>query len=343
MNRYRAVIIGTGRIASLLERDPLRGKPHTHAAWYRHHPGIDLVAGADINPEHLQAFGKDWGIPQAHLFADYRDMLEAVKPDIVSICAYAPQRFEMIQDAVQSGARGLWIEKAIACSIQEAEALQELLLKSGVKAIVDHPRRFNPAYRAVRRIITEQTLGELLTVTCMMSGNLIHTGTHAFDMLNYWCGEMTGAIGWLERPLPASGPVEDCGGNGHIIFNSGIHAFIAGPARTYYIFRFDLAFSRGRILIGNDIQKVLLPGPSKLYSGFTELFESADYKLWEPAPQPMVYDLISALESGVEPTSSVSNAIKAFKMGLALFQSQRERNRLVGHADLDKSLRILSI
>ncbi len=121
MARYRAAIIGTGRIASLLERDPLRSKPSSHAGWYRQHPDIELVAGADIDPECLQAFGADWAISSAMLFADYREMLECTKPDLVSICAYAPQRLEMIGASVQAGARGLWIEKAIACSIREAE------------------------------------------------------------------------------------------------------------------------------------------------------------------------------------------------------------------------------
>ena len=43
--RLRAAIIGTGRIGSALERDPLRTKPHTHAGWYVSHPHI-LLSGA---------------------------------------------------------------------------------------------------------------------------------------------------------------------------------------------------------------------------------------------------------------------------------------------------------
>ena len=123
MTRYRAAIIGTGRIGSLLERDPLRSKPHTHAGWYRQHPDIELVAGADTDRERLQQFGLDWAIPEAQLFTDYQVMLERVRPDLVSICAYAPQRLEMCAACIHAGARGLWIEKAIACSIEEAHGL----------------------------------------------------------------------------------------------------------------------------------------------------------------------------------------------------------------------------
>ena len=48
-------------------------------------PRIALVAGADTDGEHLSAFGDDWGIPRDHLFADYRTMLERIRPDIVSV------------------------------------------------------------------------------------------------------------------------------------------------------------------------------------------------------------------------------------------------------------------
>jgi len=343
MSSYRAAVIGTGRIASLLERDPLRAKPHSHAAWYRHHPDIELLAGADIDNARLEAFGRDWGIPDSHLFTDYRLMLDRIRPDLVSICAYAPQRLEMVEACIRAGARGLWIEKAIACSLREALLIQELLRQSGAKAIVNQPRRTDAAYRAVRRIIDERALGDLLSVTCIMSGYLIHTGTHAYDMLHYWCGEMIGALGWLERESPPEGPILDCGGNGHILFKNGVHALVVANTRDYYIFQFDLAFTKGRIQIGNDIRKVLVPGASRNYSGFEELFEVEGFELSDPYPWPMVYDLIRSLETGSDPAMSVFNAIEAFRMGLALFQSHREGHGLVRPEDLNETLRLESV
>jgi predicted dehydrogenase len=195
----------------------------------------------------------------------------------------------------------------------------------------------------VKRIIDDHVLGDLIGVTCMMSGSLIHTGSHTYDMLHFWCGEMVGAVGWLERPAPRDGPIIDCGGSGHMVFQNGVHAYIVGHTRDYYIFQFDLAFTQGRIQIGNDICQVLRPQPSKLYSGFEELFVDSGFVLDDPYPHPMVYDLIHALEANAEPVMSVTNAITAFKMGLALFQSDREGHRLIEPADLDPTLRIESI
>jgi predicted dehydrogenase len=195
----------------------------------------------------------------------------------------------------------------------------------------------------VKRIITEGPLGKLVAVTCMMSGSLIHTGTHAYDILQFWCGSFTGAAGWLEIPQPKSGPIRDCGGSGFIAFAGGAHAFIMGSTRDYYIFQFDLAFTRGRIQIGNDVCRVLRPAPSRLYTGFEELFEVPDFSLNDPYPRPMVYDLVHAIETGVSTEMSLDNAISAFRAGLALFQSDREGHRFVTPEELDRSLWIESI
>ncbi len=70
----------------------------------------------------------------------------------------------MIRESIGAGARGLWIEKAIACSLAETEILQQLLQSSGTKAIVDHPRRTDPAYRAVKRIIAPGELDPTLRI-----------------------------------------------------------------------------------------------------------------------------------------------------------------------------------
>ena len=101
-DRLCAAIIGTGRIGSSLERDPLRTKPHTHAGWYVSHPHILLTAGADTNPERLRAFGDDWGLPEERLFDRYPEMLAAVRPDLVTVCAYAPEREAMARAALDA-------------------------------------------------------------------------------------------------------------------------------------------------------------------------------------------------------------------------------------------------
>ena len=288
--RYRAAIIGTGRIASLLERDPLRSKPHTHAAHYRSHPQTDLVAGCDLDSERLTMFGDDWDIAAEHLYGDHRTMLERERPDIVSVCAYAPDRLAMCRDALEAGARGLWIEKAVACSVDEAREIDRLVRATGAAAIVDHPRRADARYRAVARWIRDETFGTLEAIHVLFSGHLIHTGTHAWDLLLDWCGPWARVQATLDadhdegahgsdgrtarqpRFLPQTADaIRDRGGRARIVFANGVEAFVSGGAKAYFVFQFDLVFSRGRVRIGNDVWEVTTPAESPRYSGFLEL------------------------------------------------------------------------
>jgi predicted dehydrogenase len=366
--RVRAAIIGTGRIASRLEKDPLRAKPSTHAGWYAAHPRVDLVAGADTDQAALAEFSGDWAVPAAHCYGDYREMLWRERPDVVSVCAYAPERVEMCEAAIAAGARGLWIEKAVACSLDEARRLEAALAGQGVTAVVDQPRRGDPRYRAVRRVVAEERLGRLETVHAVFSGHFLHTGTHAWDVLRFWCGQWDGVTAWLEsgragsadgRVLdtaghlsgvepgdsgPADGPV-DRGGQAVVRFSSGTRAFVSGCRKRFFVFQFDLLFEGGRLQVGNDVWLAWAPAPSPRYTGFVELapgpageWLTAD----EQPPRSMLDDLLHCLDTGDPPLMSVRHAVAALELGLAAFQSDATGHVEVLRGSVDPALRIVS-
>ncbi|MBK1880417.1 Gfo/Idh/MocA family protein [Pelagicoccus mobilis] len=333
-------IIGTGRIGSSLEKDPLRSPGSSHAGCYHLHPDVKLVAGADTDPETLATFGQDWTLDRSRLYADYREMLAAEKPDIASICAYAPERLEMSLAALETGAKGLWLEKALGCSIADGEAIQAALLKHSATAVVDYPRRARAPFRKIRKLIEEQTFGRLQSVTCHMTHQLIHTGTHAYDVLRYWCGEALSVSGKLESPPNPNEAIEDQGGQATIQFENGTVAFVSAYRKRYYIFQFDLIFDQARILIGNDIEKVYLPAPSKLYTGFKELFPEDNYDWGPNYPRDMIAELIHALNTGETPLFSVANAIESLRIALAIFDSHQQNGRAITPSEVDPNLKI---
>jgi predicted dehydrogenase len=340
----RAVIIGTGRIGSALERDPLRTKPHTHAGWYVSHPHILLSGGADTNPDRLRDFGDDWGMPPDRLFAAYPDLLAAVAPDLVSVCAYAPDRVEMALAALAAGARGLWLEKAVATSVASARMLRDAAAAAGASVVVNHPRTQDPQYRAVRRLIEDGTLGRLESVHALFSGRLIHTGTHAWEVLESWCGP------WAEvRTWPDVGPVDadepegtDISGRVHVRFENGVDAFVSGGRKSYFIFQFDLIFARGRVVLGNDVNQVHVTGPSPRYSGFVELAETA-WRLDGPGGPPLVALLADAVRRGVPDLTSLDAAIGALALGIAAVQAGARPGVAVTPATLDPAFVVDSV
>ncbi len=336
----RSCIIGTGRIASTLEKDPLRPAGCTHAGSYAKAPDVQLVAGADTDPDALKAFGEDWEIPPEHLYSSYQDLFSKEAIDIASICAYAPQRMEMALAALESGAKGLWLEKALGCSIAEGEAIQAALKKNKAAAVVDYPRRARAPFRKIKEFIDTETYGRLQSVTCHMTHQLIHTGTHAYDVLRYWCGEALCVSGKLENGYDEEKAIKDQGGHATIEFSNGTVAFVSAYRKKYYIFQFDLVFDNARILIGNDISKVYLPDTSKLYTGFKELFEEPQYDWGAAYPRDMIPELIHSMQTGEEALYSVQNAIEALRIALAIFASDNAGGKAIAPSDVDPALKI---
>jgi predicted dehydrogenase len=364
---YRAAIIGTGRIGSLLERDPLRPRPHTHAGWYTADARTTIAAACDVDAERLAAFGTDWSVPSERLYGDYRLMLERERPDVVSVCAYAVDRTPMCLAALQAGARGLWIEKAVACAVDDAESLARAVTATGAVAVVDHPRRLEPRYRAVDRWVRQTTFGALETVHVLFSGHVVHTGTHAWDLLLAWCGPWCRVEATLDsasheaaasgddhdrdeadvaRYTAALGPGErDRGGRARIVFESGVEAFVTGGAKSYFVFQCDLVCTRGRIRIGNDVWEVLAPAESPRYTGYRELapIDAAAHMIAaDHRPSSVLGELLEAMSTGTPGALSIDAATDALALGVAVMQAGLT-GRPVTPATLDRSLRIASI
>src|SRR5688500_1335256 len=93
---YRAAIVGCGRIADTIEDEIETAPgwqllPFSHAGAYLRSSRTRLVAAADPHEERRAALGRRRGVSEDHLYADYREMLERERPEVVSVCV--PTRF----------------------------------------------------------------------------------------------------------------------------------------------------------------------------------------------------------------------------------------------------------
>ncbi|CCG53087.1 Putative oxidoreductase [Flavobacterium indicum GPTSA100-9 = DSM 17447] len=79
------------------------------------------------------------------------DTMEALiaAVDVVDIVTPTLQHFECAKLAIEAG-KHIFIEKPIANTVEEAEAIIALANKHGVKGQVGHVERFNPAFTAVK-------------------------------------------------------------------------------------------------------------------------------------------------------------------------------------------------
>lgn len=130
---YRAAVIACGRISG------------AHASGYKAN-NIDIVACADIKREALNVFGDRFGVPPERRYIDYNEMLDKVRPDIVSVCSLHHLHASMTVDASKYKPSAIFCEKPIALSLGEADAMIDACNKSNTMLIIGHQRRFAPQY-----------------------------------------------------------------------------------------------------------------------------------------------------------------------------------------------------
>ena len=107
----------------------------------------ELVGFYDPSKENAQKVSKEFGF---HAFNSIEELIEAV--DVVDIVTPTLSHFECAKNAIEKG-RHIFIEKPIAKTILEAEAIKTLASQYHVKGQVGHVERFNPAFTAVKDMI----------------------------------------------------------------------------------------------------------------------------------------------------------------------------------------------
>ncbi len=348
---YKAVVIGCGRKGSKIDEEKrwmtnYDRTPCSHASAYLALPQVELVAGADINPQALEDFGRRWGV--THLYTDYREMLAQEKPDIVSVTTHAILHAECTIAAAEAGAKGIICEKAMATSLEECDAMISACRKSGTKLLINHPRRYHPTYRKAKELLDSGAIGRLTTMFGAIYTALIHNGTHLFDMFRYFAGEPDWLVATRESPQGG-----DPGGLGMIHFSSGVYAF--ADIATMQGFELQLLGTEGRIVIhsyreGLEIWRYQYPeappegrewfqfGPNK--KAQVEVIPGD-----ETTPPPMqwaVLDLIQAIEEDRDPLSRGEDGRAALMMGLAFHVSANQGCCRIPLPLEDRTLRVES-
>ena len=128
-------------------------------------PETEIVAVSDPDAKALSSRLKGLGVTAG--FADYREMLEKVRPDIVSI---APRKIahhhEMAMAAAKSGAKGIYMEKPFCRTLAEADEIIAACEKSGVRLALAHRNRYHPVLPTVAALVKDGRIGRLLEIRC---------------------------------------------------------------------------------------------------------------------------------------------------------------------------------
>jgi predicted dehydrogenase len=156
--------------------------PLAHAEAIAAHPGLELVAVADVDAEAAARAAEAHGAPR--WYTEPLAMLAEAEPDVLCIATRTPGRAALIEAAVAAGVRALHVEKPLCNSMAELVRLEALFAKDSVHMTWGAIRRLMRPYQAALAEALGGRHGALLEAQVHMgAGALFWTHPHSFDLL----------------------------------------------------------------------------------------------------------------------------------------------------------------
>jgi predicted dehydrogenase len=152
-----------------------------HAQAYSRHPDVDFVAVCDLNGERAREIAAKYS---ARSFtSDYRELL--ANPEIAAVSVATPDHLHRdIAVACAEAGKHLLVEKPLATTVDDAEAVVAAAERNGVRLMVDFHNRVNPPMVAAREAIRRGEIGTPAYVYARLS----NTTMIATEMLR-WAGQ----------------------------------------------------------------------------------------------------------------------------------------------------------
>lgn len=163
-------------------------------------PGAQVTACSDLQAERLQAVARL--APGVKMFQDHRRMLAESELDAAIIATPASAHRQIAEDCLAAGLH-LLVEKPLASTSADAEAITEAAAQAGRVLMVGHTFLFNPAVRRIKRYIEDGELGRILYLSFTRTGlgpirqdvnALWDLAPHDVSMLRYWLDADPGEI-----------------------------------------------------------------------------------------------------------------------------------------------------
>src|SRR5206468_4000590 len=126
---------------------------------FSNRPNVEVVALTDPDSEGRAKTAAHIGAPRS--YADYREMLEKERPNLVSIAMrQSDQHHAVALAALKTGAH-IYCEKPFVTAPNESDELLAEADKRGLKIAVAHTMRMTPLMVPLKQAIAEGQIGEV--------------------------------------------------------------------------------------------------------------------------------------------------------------------------------------
>ncbi|MCC6233312.1 MAG: Gfo/Idh/MocA family oxidoreductase [Verrucomicrobiales bacterium] len=308
--------------------------------------GIVLVAVADPDDAGRERARARTGALRA--YADYRELLARERPKLVSVAMrHADQHRDIVEACLKAGAH-VYLEKPLARSAAESDAMLALAVRLGLKLAVAHTMRMAPAVVRLREAVQGGRLGEVREIRAFGKQDsraggedMMVLGTHLFDLCRLWVGDPI----WVSGRVLLGGRAVVVGDRrrvkddvgwvaGDQVFASfgfpgGVHGTFTSDAKLREStghWGLEIHGTRAVARLMCDLNPTALVREAGTWktSGRTDSWEtlasdaSRDQATHNDAP---VTDWLAAIREGREPECSARNAAWAVEMAMGVYGS----------------------
>jgi len=167
--------------------------------------GADVAQVCDRRSEALSAIERRY--PAVRTTTDFGDVLGDPAVDAVAIATPVGTHYELALAALDAG-KHVFVEKPLAASSQQAEALVAAAAERDLVLMPGHTFLYSPPVNLIRSLIETGDLGEIFFISTSRVNLGIHQSDvsvvwdlapHDFSILRYWLGELPTSIGAMSR------------------------------------------------------------------------------------------------------------------------------------------------
>lgn len=314
-----------------------------------------LVAVADVIESRARHLAQRYS---ADAETDYRRLLERKDVDIVNICTPSGLHAQIGIEAAQAG-KHVIVEKPIALSLEDADALIRACAEAKVTLTVVLQNRYNPPMQDLKHLVESGKLGRLLLgnatvrwyrpqsyyedgwhgTRAMDGGALMNQSIHHIDALQWIMGDVERAFAY-GATLAHKMECEDVG-VAVLRFASGALGVIEGSTLTWpENLEGSIAIfgERGSVKVGGTAlnRKVFWKVEGELEQ---ERFLVAKDEVDPPtvygySHRAVIADTVAAIREGRTPKTDGHEGRKSLKLVLALYRSM-EAGREVALSELE--------
>ena len=164
------------------------------------HPGVELVAVCDLDGARAEALARAHG---ARPYADVERMFAAEALEAVGIATPDHAHRDVVIAAAEAGV-AILVEKPLATSVEDVEAIAAVVRERGVRVMVDFHSRYSPPFNVAKDCIERGELGTLVSAYYRLNDTIEvplrmlswaaessivwFLGSHAVDTLRWFTG-----------------------------------------------------------------------------------------------------------------------------------------------------------